>query len=89
MKYLGIRNFENNINLIQILPIFGHMIFMPSSYYLSPISRYNNNCPLWVQIEENQYEVFSITDAGNWMEDLGEAKYVEDIIPIVGLYLEN
>jgi hypothetical protein len=44
---------------------------MPSSYYLSPISKYNNNCPLWVQIEKNQYEVFSITDADNWMEDLG------------------
>jgi hypothetical protein len=71
MKYLGIRNLENGINLIQILPIFGHMVFMPGSYYFSPISRYNNNCPLWVQIEENQYEVFSITDAGNWMEDLG------------------
>jgi hypothetical protein len=44
---------------------------MPSSYYDSPISKYNRNCPLWVQIEEKRYEVFSITDPDNWMEDLG------------------
>lgn len=50
MKYLGRRNFENGINLIQIIPIFGYSVFMPSSYYYSPISRYNINCPLWIQI---------------------------------------
>lgn len=71
MEYLGRRNFENGINLIQIIPIFGYSVFMPSSYYYSPISRYNINCPLWIQIEENHYEVFSITNADDWMEDLG------------------
>ena len=70
MKYLGIHDNEEGIELISILQIFGFSVFMPSDYYFS-FSAYSKFTPIWVLLSKNQYAVFSITDADNWMEDLG------------------
>ena len=71
MKYLGIRDNEEGIELISILQIFGFSVFMPECNYYFFFSKYGKFTPIWVLLSKNQYAVFSITDADNWMEDLG------------------
>jgi|GEM_PF-3510254 len=61
---------KKHIEVVYITTIFGYNVYMENSLYFAP-SRYTKNRLLWVEIDAQTFDLFSITNPEKWMSELG------------------